>query len=306
VFPSTHALDKLGPAQRGGEDWEGVRLDLFEALAGLFRVRDLPSWPPDTADDPAFWTLLAGLVSFADWIGSIEKYFFHLEAYDLPTYAGRAYERALLALEELGWSGHGPPTGSTTFHSLFGFSPRPLQEAAVELADRLLTPALVIVEAPTGEGKTEAALYLADAWLRRAKQRGIYVAMPTQATSNQMLGRVRHYLAQRYTERQANLLLLHGNAAWSEELNELRLAAVDEESESTVVAHSWFLLNKKRALLAPFAVGTVDQALLSVLQTKHFFVRLFGLSHKTVIFDEVHAYDTYMATLFRHLLRWLN
>jgi CRISPR-associated endonuclease/helicase Cas3 len=49
----------------------------------------------------------------------------------------------------------------------------------------------------------------------------------------------------------------------------------------------------------------VDQALLSVLQTKHFFVRLFGLSHKTVIFDEVHAYDTYMATLLQHLLRWL-
>ena len=68
---------------------------------------------------------------------------------------------------------------------------------------------------------------------------------------------------------------------------------------------TWFL-PRKRSLLAPFGVGTVDQALMSVLQTRHFFVRLFGLSHKTVIFDEVHAYDTYMSTLFQRLLTWLR
>ena len=68
---------------------------------------------------------------------------------------------------------------------------------------------------------------------------------------------------------------------------------------------SWFLPTK-RSLLAPFAVGTVDQALLSVLFTRHFFVRLFALSHKTVIFDEVHAYDTYMSSLFHRLLFWLR
>ena len=132
----------------------------------------------------------------------------------------------------------------------------------------------------------------------------MYVAMPTQATSNQMLGRVRKFLQGRYAGGQVELFLLHGNAAWSDDMESLRLAAIDEESDSTVVAHSWFL-PKKRGFLAPFAVGTVDQALMSVLQTKHFFVRLFGLSHKTVIFDEIHAYDTYMSTLFQRLLRWL-
>lgn len=43
-----------------------------------------------------------------------------------------------------------------------------------------------------------------------------------------------------------------------------------------------------------------------MLQTRHFFVRLLGLSHKTIIFDEVHAYDTYMSTLFQRLLGWLH
>ena len=57
--------------------------------------------------------------------------------------------------------------------------------------------------------------------------------------------------------------------------------------------------------MAPYGVGTIDQVLLAVLQTKHVFVRLFGLAGKCVILDEVHAYDAYMTTLMGRLLRWL-
>lgn len=90
VFPDTRALDELGPARRGGEDWDVVRHELLEALAGLFGVHDLPPWPAGLADDQVFWTLLAGLVSFSDWIGSMEQYFFDLDAPDLATYTERA------------------------------------------------------------------------------------------------------------------------------------------------------------------------------------------------------------------------
>lgn len=165
-------------------------------------------------------------------------------------------------------------------------------------------PALLIIEAPTGEGKTEAAWYLADRWLWANQQRGVYVAMPTQATSNQMLGRIKAFIEQRYPGQRTNLILMHGDANWSNDMHQLQLAAINEQGHDTVMAHAWFL-PKKRGLLAPFAVGTVDQALLAVLQTPHFFVRLFGLSHKTVIFDEIHAYDSYMNVLFQQLLRWL-
>ncbi len=42
-----------------------------------------------------------------------------------------------------------------------------------------------------GEGKTEAAMFLADYWAATQQQQGCYFALPTQATSNQMFGRVK-------------------------------------------------------------------------------------------------------------------
>ena len=73
----------------------------------------------------------------------------------------------------------------------------------------------------------------------------------------------------------------------------------------TVAAGEWFL-KRKRALLAPYGVGTIDQSRMAVLQVKHVFVRLFGLAGKPVVIDEVHAYDTYMTGLLERLLEWLG
>ncbi|ODP79279.1 hypothetical protein A9X63_27470 [Klebsiella pneumoniae] len=52
---------------------------------------------------------------------------------------------------------------------------------------------------------------------------------------------------------------------------------------------AWFN-HRKRGLLAPFAVGTIDQALMAVMNVKHGFVRAYGLAGKVVILDEVHTY----------------
>ena len=80
----------------------------------------------------------------------------------------------------------------------------------------------------------------------------------------------------------------------------------DDRAPGAVVADAWFAQDRKQGLLAPFAVGTIDQALFAVLQTKHQFVRLFGLAGKVVILDEVHAYDVYVTKRYlRRLLRWL-
>jgi len=181
-----------------------------------------------------------------------------------------------------------------------------VQQELLEQAAASPLPAMLIVEAPTGCGKTEAALALADHWMCSGAAGGLYVAMPTTATSNQMFKRVgTDFLQKRYPAELINLQLAHGSAMLNSDLNEIILQSIGEEEEEGLTAMGWFL-PKKRTLLAPFAVGTVDQALRSVLLTKHFFVRLFGLGGKVIIFDEVHAYDAYMSEIFCRLLQWLR
>ena len=60
-----------------------------------------------------------------------------------------------------------------------------LQQAAAELAPGIAHPAPILIEAPMGEGKTEAALLLAENLSSEAQLRGLYFALPTQTTSNQ-------------------------------------------------------------------------------------------------------------------------
>lgn len=325
VFPRSAELNDLRdrPAAVGGRRWAEARSVLARALA---LALDLPTERPPLRLDNATAMVVAGLVSVADWIGSVEKrfpYLFHdsgtVGRVDGRQYLSEARWRARSALEKLGWTAWPSATDVRSFRQLFPAiqQPNPLQCAAMALADRLEGPALVVVEAPTGEGKTEAAMYLADRRASRVGRTGCYFALPTQATSDQMFGRVRDFLLARYPESTVNLQLLHGHASLSAEFALLRLAAdrllaptgVEGENgydgaQPAVVAAEWFT-HRKRGLLAPFGVGTVDQALLAALQTRHVFVRLFGLAGKTVIFDEVHAYDSYMTQLLDRLLEWL-
>ena len=305
-WPAPDEVQGLRSSQKGDSGWTALQDDLLQVLVDLYKAPVVERLGHTTEEENALVTLLSGLVSAADWLGSMERFFpYATLPVDPVRYSERATKQARQALHKLGWIGWSPPTQAKSFTELFTLSPRPAQDAVIELAQHLHQPSLVIIEAPTGTGKTESALYLADHWARTCKQRGLYVAMPTMATSNQMFARVQEVLARRYPHSLVNTHLIHSQARWRKDMQDIRLETLDERPEGTVAAMAWFLPHK-RSLLAPFGVGTVDQALLSVLQARHFFVRLFGLSHKTVIFDEVHAYDTYMSTIFQRLLSWLR
>lgn len=293
--------------QVGDQSWQPAQRALLDSLIDLFAPPAATRLGRDDAERGAVLVLLSGLTSVADWIGSMEEYFaFSSPNVAAETYAPLSAQRALRALRTLGWLDWQPPQELLPFEALHGFTPRPAQQAVIDLLPGDTEPTLVIAEMLTGAGKTELALYLADRWAVLRRQRGLYVAMPTQATSNQMYDRVGNYLRKRYPEQQINYHLVHSAARWRTELLMPEFSTEDDETaQGTIKAQSWFL-PRKRTLLAPFAVGTVDQALMSTLQTRHFFVRLFGLSGKTVIFDEVHAYDTYMNSLFTRLLLWLR
>ncbi|BBL35195.1 hypothetical protein Nstercoris_01457 [Nitrosomonas stercoris] len=148
-----------------------------------------------------------------------------------------------------------------------------------------------------GLGKTEAALYAAYKLLEKEQAGGIYFALPTQLTSNKIYDRFNSFLKQILQQDcpHRKALLLHANA-WLMET---------EMGEEGRPGGAWFN-QSKRGLLAPFAVGTIDQALMAAMNVKHGFVRAFGLAGKVVILDEVHTYDAYTGTLMDALIKLLR
>ena len=308
VFPLAVRLrglrDDLGRAA-----WGTYRQDLFRTMAEHWHIADVAPPQPPSGSGQAFWMVLAGLISVADWIASAEAHFPHAGTeVSLEDYVASLPARATAALSKTGWRASRFLGDAKTFADLFDFYPNGLQQAVATIAETAEEPSLVLVEAPMGLGKTEAAFHLLDRCARRLGYRGAYVALPTQATSNQMLTRFRAFLTRLGLGQEANLHLLHGQAMLNPEYRALRLASIDEDkadSDGAVVASEWFA-GPKRGLLAPWGVGTVDQSLLAVLQTRHVSVRLFGLAGKVVILDEVHAYDTYTSSLLEHLIHWLG
>ncbi len=307
IWPNTASVQDVRAHAHGSGAWDTARGQLLLEVQEAFRPPTGARLPEDTEKANGVLTLLSGLVTAADWLGSNEELFPHQEPSHNPqAYARLAGERAELALQQTGWTGGWRPHGEMRpFGELFPFSPNAIQEAVICHAREIGSPTLLILEAPTGVGKTEAALYLADAWLQHHRGRGLYVAMPTRATSNQMFTRTAQFLHRRYPQERIHVHLAHAQGFLDRAADRPNLASVGEDADDLLRAEAWFL-PRKRTLLAPFGVGTVDQALMGVLQTRHFFLRLFGLAHKVIIFDEVHAYDTYMEKLFLRLLAWLR
>lgn len=255
---------------------------------------------------------LAGLTSIADWIASNPEWFPLGERHDdLVAYQADARQRAEQALDAIGWGRSYPLLSqSATTAELLNLvvasqrplTPRPLQEVGDRLLATAKGPALLLVEAPMGEGKTELA-FLAHLRLQAANgHRGLYVALPTQATGNALFQRALTFL-NRFARQRTDVQLVHSGASLHETVQHLRKVA--ESREESLAASAWFA-QRRRPLLSPYGVGTVDQALYATLNVKHHFVRLWGLGNRVVVLDEVHAYDTYTSGLILALLRWLK
>ena len=294
----------------GDARWKEAQQAIYALMASLLKTQTPGKYPEGNDDSNPALVLMAGLTTAADWIASNEDFFPFLNAARLPEdYLKIARTQAREALTTLGWYGWKSKAEEVSFIDLFPeYKPNPIQQAVIDACPDLDSPFLAIIEAPTGSGKTEAAFFLADTVIQRDHKAGIYIAMPTQATSNQMYDRTVSFLSGRYSEDNINLHLVHGAALLNERDKEFKPSGVygeDNLQESNIHSYTWFL-PRKRTLLAPFGVGTVDQTFLSVLKSRHFFLRLFGLSHKVLIFDEVHAYDVYMAEIFKTLLNWLH
>ncbi|MGQ9502990.1 MAG: CRISPR-associated helicase Cas3' [Anaerolineae bacterium] len=251
--------------------------------------------------------LLTGFAILSDWLASDTRHFPLCADVPLETYITWSRQRAREAVQAAGFSQRTLSAQSSRFAVLFPAHtpPRPLQAAIDQLPEEILsTPCLAIIEAPTGEGKTEAALALAHRIACAVQGTDeMYYALPTTATSNQMFRRIQRYLNE-HLNLPAQVKLVHGQAYLTEDDLRVELSSeVDLEERCALL--EWFA-PLKRSLLAPFGVGTVDQVELAALNVKHGMLRLIGLANKVVILDEVHAYDIYMTCVVERLLSWLS
>lgn len=280
---------------------------LRDALAAL--VADVLALPPFALDhfpDASVAGIrLSGLIVLADWIAS------NTDTYDYPSlpkdaapadYFAAAQALAARSVRDLGLhaSDPSPWTGTPAFAQVWTGCTllRPSQAVLQDVCLSGVPPGLAILEAPMGEGKTEAAIYLAHCW----NHPEAYLALPTQATSNQMHTRYEAFLRAQ-DPHGPSPRLVHGMAWLLDERTPTGHTHTDGDPDEPHLADTWFQ-PAKRALLAPQGVGTVDQVLMAALHVKHGFLRFLGLSHKTLIIDECHAYDLYMTTLLETLLGW--
>lgn len=303
ILGAHHGIfDEVDTVNAGDMQWAEARREAVSLLARTFDVKSLESLFLDAVPE---LLLFAGLVSVADWIASDNEVFGYIDGppADLGAYIASRKETAIVLLSRLSM-GAAVESGKP-FSALFDFDePNSCQQATLDVVSNLKHPMLVIVETPMGSGKTEAAQAAYSRLAFRDGLRGMYCALPTQATGNAMFERMKAFLSRLHDDRTVEFHLLHANADMNPKYKELQVNNIDA-GDGTVVASSWFTA-KKRGLLAGYGTGTIDQALLSILKVRHFFVRLFGLGGKLIVLDEVHAYDAYMSEEISSLIAWAS
>lgn len=277
---------------------------------------------------------ITGFVIMSDWIASNPDFF------PMGTFGSAEQEqRARIGWQALGleqrWTAAldtNPDTPAADLYaSRFGWSNptlRPMQEVVVEAARSMQSGGMMCIEAPMGQGKTEAGLIAAEFLAQATGRTGVAFAAPTQATSNALFDRVIEW-AKYQTNNVAqehggpiephSMFLGHSKNRFNKSYEAISEADIFDESPTpgrennrktlrpgtSLARHSW-LSGTKKGLLSSFVVCTIDQVLMTALQARHVMLRYLGLASKVIIIDEVHAYDAYMSKYLSAALYWLG
>ena len=262
-------------------EWRAVHNELINAMTETVGVHDvLESLKSRRNLFAAEAQILTGLIVMADWIAS------NPDAFPMVV-AGTQTQRAETGMRAIDltvpWS---PAQLNDDTHALFRssfgwpstFQARPIQQAMADVAKTCTEPTLIILEAETGVGKTEAALAAAQIIAASNGAQGIYFAAPTMATANGLLERTMSWARNTTdTGTVSSLYLAHSKNQLSKPYRELRFRNVKEDvadpaAHGDVVASSW-MSGRRRGLLSNIVVGTVDQVLMLALRQRYSMLR---------------------------------
>ena len=150
----------------------------------------------------------------------------------------------------------------------YGKNLRTVQQYMREKAD-----SNVVIIAPTGSGKTEAALY----WLNGEK--GFYT-LPLKVSSNAIYKRIR----EEYSFK--DVALLH-----SESLQKYIEESSDEQEKDAEEKSAKEKFEKTKMFSAPLTISTVDQLFLFVYKALGTEIMAATLKYSKVIIDEIQSYE---------------
>ena len=297
-----HHQGKCGKKGRLDQDgWRALQDKLEIQMRELFLGGTLEIPAVKKGLEARIQAILLGITILSDWISS-GKAFADAENWISMEHAEEAIVEKAEAFLRESQLAPSPETWASTFCGVWPNIPqvgmRPLQAEMERIFQEYKERyRVILVEAPMGEGKTEAGLYAAVQMMRQWRKDGFYVALPTAATSNQMVERIRALM--RENEIDSTVRLLH-SMAWLSDVKDMENINSEEEQDEV---HRW-LAPVRRGLLGQYAVGTVDQVMLAATTAKYGVLRLLGLSNKVLVIDEIHSYDVYMMEIIVRLLEW--
>ncbi|MBF0138045.1 MAG: CRISPR-associated helicase Cas3' [Magnetococcales bacterium] len=283
-------------------------LELSKAMRQVFpdAFRAVPDPLPLT---PPLQHLFNGLLTLADWIGSdADRFFPYAESQEIPA-ADLLRQKSRLALQHLGYDTTDARTNlkqkPIIFSDLFGYAtPNPIQQKMAGL-DPDPNGNIVILEAETGAGKTEAALLYFLKLFQEGLVDGLYFALPTRAAAVQIHARVQQAVATALGPDHPPVVLAVPGYLQVDEVRGVRLpssATLWSDDQDRYRYRGWAAEHPKRYFAAAIAVGTVDQVLLSALSVPHAHMRAAALSRLLLVVDEVHASDAYMTTILQEVI----
>ena len=294
-------------------------------LAIIYSQIMLRLWFPKaitTADPfpmtPALQHAFNGVLTLADWIGSDPRFFpFDDPKYNLPetcrgndkraieSRAEFEYERARFlakrAVKELQLY-----TKATkdklemplTIADVLGvFDPYDMQKAVDNLPPAA-GGSVAVLESDTGSGKTEAAIARFLKLYQAGEVDGMYFAVPTRSAATELHTRITNVVQNIFPNdwEPAVVQAVPGQAKADHNIG-YRINPFDVKWADDYKLKGWAAESSKKYLAAPIAVGTVDQVLMSTLQTRHAHMRQSALLRHLIVVDEVHSSDTYMTEL---------
>lgn len=268
----------------GGRNWRKHVLELepvWNWLRGQIELaREIGPLSPDFRSLPPKPSELPDLYALAKSLGEIQSQLGGLNSTSLPFVLARGF---LMGGDHLASGGHGVPLSKLSTKNV-----RAPEGFQIDVAK---TRGSALLEAPTGAGKTEAALH----WALENRRDGerIFYVLPYQASINAMTTRLRAAFGDKYVGR------IHGRAS----LQEFARHFDDEANNYRAAATRARITNdQSRQFYSPIKIVTPYQLLKILFGVRFWEIGAAELVGALIIFDEIHAYEAQTAALLDVLL----